>query len=263
VIARSLLLGALACALTGCPPAKGVRNAANVQASDLPNTVTDLNKYIDDQYKQQNGDAMENSLVAVDKALGLESNYETLWRGARAAGWLTDEYPDRRAAYAERGVKYAEQAVALDSKRVEGEYFLGINQGQLARAKNARHLVPKVLEAGKAALAIDPRYDNGGPPRLVGALLAGAPEPPTSVGDLEEGLKTLKQALEIAPKFPLNHLLYADALLKNRDFDGAEREYNVVLNTPPSPQWAARLPKWQKDAESGLVHVRNKRNAPP
>ncbi len=247
--------------LAACPP-KGAVSGATVQASDLPNTVTDLNKYIDDQYKQQRADAIENSLVAADKALALDNNYETLWRGARAAAWLADELPDRREQYAQRGVGYAEKAIALDPKRVEGQYYYGINLGQVAQKKGiggGRELVPKVLDAGKAAAAIDPAFDFGGPLRLVGALRAQAPEPPKSVGDLDDGLDNLKQALKLAPGYPLNHLLYADALLKNKNFDQAESEYNAVRNAPPAPQWAARLEKWKKQAEEGLIHVRNKR----
>lgn len=255
---RRLILALLVSTLAACPM-KGVRNGATVRAAELPGTVTDLNKYADDQYALQTADSVENSLIAVDKAIGLESSYESLWRGARATGWLTDEFPDRRAAYGERGVEYAEKAVALDGKRVEGQYYLGINLGQVARAKNGRSLVPKVLEAGKAAMAADPKFDYGGPLRLVGALLAQAPEPPKSIGDLEEGLKVLKQAIDVAPGYPLNHLLYAQALLRDKNFDGAEREYNMVLNAPAVPQWASRVPKWKKEAEDGLVRVRNAR----
>ena len=76
-----------------------------------------------------------------------------------------------------------------------------------------------------------------------------------SVGDLEEGLKILKQAVDLAPGYPLNRLLYAEALLKDKNFDAAEREYNSVLNAAAAPQWAARLAKWKKEAETGLVHV--------
>jgi tetratricopeptide (TPR) repeat protein len=233
-----------------------------VRASDLPTTVTDLDKYSDDQYKLQVCGSIENSLIAVDKALGIESSYETLWRGARATGWLTEEYPDRRAAYGQRGVEYAQKAIALDPKRVEAQYYYGINLGQVARDKGlggGRELVPKVLEAGRTAVAADAKFDNGGPLRLVGALLAQAPEPPKSIGDLEEGIKTLKQSVDAAPGFPLNHLLYGEALLKDKNFDAAEREFNMVLNAPPSPQWESRLAKWKKDAETGLVHARNSR----
>jgi len=260
VIARPISLIAVVFALAACPPLKGTRSGATVKASDLPSSVTDLIKYADDQYKLGTAEGMENSLAAIDKALGLEpQNYETLWRGARATGWLTDEFADRRVAYGERGVDYADKAIAIDPKRVEGQYYKGINLGQVARAKNGRSLVPKVLEAGKAAIAADAKFDYGGPLRLTGALLATAPEPPTSVGDREEGLKTLKQAIDVAPGYPLNHLLYADGLLKDKNFDAAEREYNTVLNAPPQPQWATRIAKWHKEAEDGLNRVRNAR----
>jgi Tetratricopeptide repeat len=250
VIARSWVVPLLAVALLGCPPQKGpTKTGADVQASDLPTAVADLNHYIDEQHHAQTATAMENALVAADKALGIEKNYETLWRAARACAWLTDE---GRGGFAERGIRYARDAVALDAKRVEGQYWQGVNVGQLAQLKSSTKLVPEVVASAKLAAQADEKYDWAGPLRLLGATFARAPAPPTSVGDLEEGLKILHRAVELAPKHPLNRLFYCDALLRNKDFDAAERECQMVVQAQPAPDWAHRLPDWQKDAEKKI-----------
>ncbi len=250
MIAKSwVAAAALAVMAAGCPPRQPVKSGADVVASDLPTTVSDLNRYIDEQFHAQTQTAMENSLVAADKAIGIDKNYETLWRAARAAAWLTD---DERGGFAERGIQYAREAVGLDGKRVEGEYWLGVNVGQLARLKSSTKLVPEVVAAAKLAAQADEKYDWAGPLRLLGATYARAPAPPTSVGDLDEGLRILHHAVEIAPKHPLNRLFYCDALLRNKDYDAAERECQLVVQTPQAPDWARRLPEWQKDAEKKI-----------
>jgi tetratricopeptide (TPR) repeat protein len=157
----------------------------------------------------------------------------------------------------------AKAAVAADPTRVEGQYYLGTSTGQYTFVKKvkAKELVPKVVEAALAAVKIDERYDYAGPLRLLGAVYSQAPEPPTSVGDHEEGPKLLARAIQLAGSYPQNHLLMADAHLENRNLDQAEREYNTVLSMKPKAEspWASRYPKWEKQAHEGLRRVSNLR----
>ena len=54
-----------------------------------------------------------------------------------------------------------------------------------------------------------------------------------SVGDLDEGIKLLQQAVQLASDYPLNHLLYGEALLADNRRAEAEREFKQVLSAPP------------------------------
>jgi hypothetical protein len=271
--ARGVAL-ALTALLLGCPPAKPPQNpadAAKVTDAELPKDLDGLIKYSDDQYKRNNQEGVSNAMKALTKALELDAkSFEALWRMARAYSWLVDlaaSSTAQAADYAQKGMDYAQKAIAVDGARVEGQYYLGTTIGQYAYAEKVkgRPMVPQVLEAAKKAAAANEKYDHAGPVRLLGSLYAMAPEPPMSVGDHEEGLKILGKAVQMASGYPLNHLLYADGLLNSKDLDQAEREYRIVMNSPESPAWGPFLPKWKHLAEEGLKRVENLRrqqNAP-
>lgn len=252
--------------LGGClhplPPTLG---AATVRAADLPSEPERLIAYADGEFDQQIAARVENSIVALDKALGAGiGSYDALWRAARACGWLSLEYGDskpQRARFAYKGVQYAKAAIKLDGKRVEGQYYLAINTGQWAttRTVGAYPLISEVVKAGKAALAADEHFDHGGPPRLLGTVYAKAPSWPVSVGDSDEALSYLARAVEIAGDYPHNHLLRADALLGDDRLDEAEREFGVVLAAAPLPEWATRLSRWKREAAEGMKKLQRKR----
>jgi tetratricopeptide (TPR) repeat protein len=253
--------------IAGCPPAKPVEHPkplATVKDSDLPEDPAELIKFADAEYKKATPEAMENALKALSKALAKEkTSYEALWRTARVYAWLGDEYTDdaRVAESSQKGIDVAKLAIAADEKRVEGQYYLATCTGQFAFVKKlkAKDLVPLILDAAKKAVSADEKFDHAGPLRLLGSVYAQAPEPPTSVGDHEEGVKLLSRAVQLSNVYPQNHLLLGDALRINDNLDQAEREYQVVLATPPSGKWGAREAKWKQAAEDGLKRVNNKR----
>ena len=196
--------------------------AASVKAEELPESTEELLKYADDQMKKDSVVAAENSLVALEKAIGAHAvtvigrDYDALWRAARACAWLAEDFTDKktREQFAYHGIEYAKAASALEPRRVEGHYYLGINTGLSATTKTitAYNMVPKVRDAAKAALKADEKFDHAGPLRLLGGVFAKAPSWPASIGDVEEGQKYLSRAVKLAPEYPENHLLYGDAL---------------------------------------------------
>ena len=251
--------------LAGClPPSSEVKSGGTLAAADLPAEVPALIKFSDDNYVKQNSTAIGYALSALDKAHGLDGkNYEIEWRGARSAAWLAEDVGDQpvRVKLSERGIEFGTLAVTLDKQRVEGHYYLAIAIGLLATTKTtgATELVPKVFQAGKDALAIDERYDSGGPLRLVGAIYAKVPVWPVSVGDPDEAVKQLRRAVQLYPQYPQNHLLFGDALVADEKLPEAEREYRYVLAFAPRPEWAHKLNAWRKEAEHGLRRIETKR----
>ncbi len=259
---RWVLFAALSLA-AGCPPNKPVETPVTVKDTELPDDPAALIKYADEQMHKQSAEGAVNALAALKKALLKEKTFEVLWRAAYASSWLSEEYQDdaRKKEYAEKGSDYAKQAIALDDKRVEGHYYQGITIGQYAYVKQteARALVPQVLEAAKKAVTANEKFDHAGPLRLLGSLYAQAPEPPTSVGDHDEGVKVLSRAVQLDPNYPQNWLLLGDAQRIAKNLDQAEEAYNRVLAAAPQGSYAHFLPRWQKQAQDGLRKVQNLR----
>jgi tetratricopeptide (TPR) repeat protein len=252
--------------LGGCPPPKpAVTPVATVKDTELPDDPAKLIEYADVEFKKQTVEGVQNALKALEKAALKGKTYDVLWRMARCYSWLADEFDDEKRVeeYSQKGIAAAREAIGLDATKVEGQYYLGTSTGQYAYVKKlkAKDLVPQVLESAKLAAKADERFDYAGPLRLLGSVYAQAPEPPTSVGDHEEGVKVLARAIQLAEHYPQNHLLMAEAQLINRNLDQAEREYQKVINAQPQPDtpWAHRYPKWRQQAEQGLKRVNNLR----
>jgi hypothetical protein len=261
-VTRPHLLFALLCA-AGCATTPVKRPAPTVTDTDLPKDGPGLIAYADAQITKDDPQAIEGSLVAIDHELQLVPNdYEGLWRGARACAWLADEYTDSgtRGQFADRGVKYAKQAIAANPQRVEGQYYLGLTQGLLATTKTlgGRELVPEVVKAAKAAAAIDEKFDHAGPLRLLGSVYSKAPPWPASVGDTDEGVKYLNKAVTIAGDFPQNHLLFGDALVADGKLPLGKKEYGILLAAPPAVPYAHRIVRWRKAANDGLQKIERK-----
>jgi hypothetical protein len=120
--------------------------------------------------------------------------------------------------------------------------------------------VPKVLKAAEAARQADEQFDHAGPDRLIGTLYAKAPPWPASIGDLDEGIKYLEQAVKAAPDYPQNHLHYADALVADCKIADAEKEYGLVLNATIPPEWAQRAERWRAQAHQGMQKAAQKKD---
>jgi hypothetical protein len=260
------MLAAALALVWGCPPDKPPVTPIAVKDQELPEDPAGLIKYADEQMAKHTAQGAVNAIAALKKALLKEKTYETLWRAARAAAWLSDEYEDKdnKRTWAETGMGYAKDAMALEPQRVEGQYYYALTLGQYlfieqSNPTKARQLLPQVLESSKSSVKINEKFDHAGPLRLLGSLYAQAPEPPTSVGDHEEGAKLLSKATQLAPMYPQNWLLLGDAHRINRNLDAAEDAYNRVLAAQPGPEWEHFLPRWQKQAQDGLKKVESLR----
>ncbi len=264
-------LGGLAIAtvlLAGCP-VPPIKSGATVTSEKLPEKVPDLIKYADDIYARPDASSadMENALLALDKATKTDGkSFEAAWKAARATVWLADEFYDdktKRAHFSGHGIEYAKTAMELEPKRVEGHYYSGENIGLSATTKvvGAKFMVPSVRDAAKKAMQLDACFDQGGPPRLLGALYTEAPPWPASIGDPDKGVELLQQALKCGPDYVQNNLLFANALCKAEKYDEAQKQYQLVLAAQARPENQHFLPTWKSRAKKGSEDCEKKKQA--
>jgi tetratricopeptide (TPR) repeat protein len=209
----------------------------------------------------------------IEKAMGLlrESlqlaphNTQALWRAARICYWRADHAGQakdvkKQFAEAEEGITYAKHAIFVDTHSAEGYYYLALSYAMRADASKATglSLVKPMLDALKRADDLDDELDYGGARRVMGQIYMSAPSWPTSVGDLDQAIELLEDAVEDFEDHPENHLVLAEAYKKARRYAAAREHLEIVLAAKPAPDWAPDLPEWQEHARKLLKELPQK-----
>jgi tetratricopeptide (TPR) repeat protein len=130
--------------------------------------------------------------------------------------------------------------------RVEGYYYLAVIKGRRIELAGLTGIgqIKDVESYGLKAAEIDPRFEDGGPFRLLAMLYAKAPPWPTSIGDMDLALEYAKKANAISP-YPMNNLIMAEVLIEAGDYEQARKLLNKVLAAPKSGRWAREGERWR------------------
>jgi tetratricopeptide (TPR) repeat protein len=158
-----------------------------------------------------------------------------------------------RAFLAEQGIAACRLAVARASNSAPAHLYLGLNMGQMARAKKlaALGLVDQMLPEFTRARDLDEHLNYAGPDRYLGLLYRDAPAI-ASVGNRTAARKCLKRAVELAPQYPENRLNLIEAYLEWGERPGASRELQALEAAWPGARanfvgetWAASWADWE------------------
>ncbi|MEL7239459.1 MAG: hypothetical protein AAGK78_11405, partial [Planctomycetota bacterium] len=200
------------------------------------------------------------SLAAANAILASQPHHgEAAWRAARALYLQTYAKPTE-GDHGERTARCLDvSAVATAySKRAEAHYYKALCMGARAKARQIEglDLVPRMEEAGKAALAADQAIVHAGPHRLLGGIYLFAPAWPASIGDLDLALEHLNTAVELAPDWAENHMLLAHALIEDEQFDvgrAALEKAKTLLDCPLASGWRTHWQMMIKELEETIA----------
>jgi tetratricopeptide (TPR) repeat protein len=185
------------------------------------------------------------------------------WHFARACFDLADDATKSsdRAEIAQQGIGVCTEALVKAPDSAPLHYYLGLNQGQLARTRSlgALKLVDQMEIEFTRAIALDASFDYAGPDRTLGVLYRDAPAW-ASIGNRTKARQHLQRALELAPDYPENRLALIESELKWGDrkaarqdlkllqggWSGVRSKYNGPSWTSNWTDWEARLEKIQK-----------------
>jgi tetratricopeptide (TPR) repeat protein len=187
------------------------------------------------------------------------TNAEVAWQFARACfDWAEFATNDtQRADLAQLGIRASRELIARSSNSVQGQYYLGMNLGQLARTRSlgALRLVGQMEAAFKTARTLDEKFDFAGPDRNLGLLYLDAPSG-ISVGDPRKARTHLQRAVELAPEFPDNRLNLAEAHIRWNEFEAARKEVGALdavlsqaRNQFAGDAWAGAWLDWRRRLE--------------
>ena len=188
-----------------------------------------------------------NAVLAVDPA-----HEGAAWRAARALYYLSERASaqDEAARLAARCMDISAVAMKAGTSAA-GFYYGALCMGARAQTRSleAIGLLPQMVAAARTALALDPTVVHAGPHRLLGGIFLRAPAWPTSVGDIDEALTQLDKAAALAPDWPENHLLLAEALEADDRRDEARaalERAEALMDAPKMRAWAAL---WAPDVD--------------
>lgn len=220
----------------------------------LPTTVEALIALADEQVGQPTltADGIDRGLAALERAAGMGGAppFAVHWRLARGYFLLTEQVSLSGAGegYARKGMSHGELAVTQDGERVEGHYYLALNMVKTVEASSEVEKLKPMMKVARRAADIDPAYDSAGPLRLIGKVYMVAPEWPTSVGDRDEAVDTLKKAVSLAPT-PMNRLFLGQAFYHVDDFDKATVHIRRALKAPDLEK------RWRDEGKDYLMRM--------
>ena len=162
------------------------------------------------------------------------NNLTNAWQFAAAAFDVAEIVTNetQRATVAKLGIAASRAAIARDSKSAAAHYYLAMNFGELAAAEApsiaAYKLVHQIEEQFKLAAELDETFDHAGPVRNLGQLYFQAPGWPLSVGSKHKAREWLERAVTLAPDYPENQILLAEAYVKWRQKSEAEKTLQKI-----------------------------------
>ena len=249
--------GALALLLLGCGGVPTAPTGALVltesQPADLPRAADAL--LAEAGRASRDGPAgpdLERALAAAQRVLWDDSSHDGATALAlRAFHYLAVRGDDAGlAAVARRCQPLASRAAAHPAAGAASLHFASVCLGHYAKATDSKDLIAEVLRLATAARASDASVDHGGPDRVLGAVFLRAPAWPVSVGDVDRATDHLEAAVGLAPGWPENQLLLAEAYAEGgRDADAARAlaAAEARLSDPALAPWRA---SWTVMAEA-------------
>jgi tetratricopeptide (TPR) repeat protein len=184
---------------------------------------------------RDNVESLKQAVSVTEKMIARDkTNYEAFWRMAKYSYYLADGEDDesKKSKLIQSAIDAAKKAVALNSARVEGHFWLAATTGELADMKggiSSLGLVKTIRKEFEASLAIDPSYENGAAYLALGQidlnmprLLGGSDR--RGIERLEEGLKSYQSNSELK-------LALAEAYAKKGRKDEARKLLESIITT--------------------------------
>jgi len=158
--------------------------------------------------------------------------------------FITDK--SEKADVAEIGIAAAHRAIDLKHDTAEARFYLGMNNGQLARTRTlgALSLVKHIESNLEKAIEIDAKFQNACPHLYLAILYKNAPGWPASVGNKKKSRANFEKAVQLAPLFPYNRIRHVEALIEWNDEKEARKALKDLKGILPKARERYEGPGW-------------------
>jgi hypothetical protein len=186
-------------------------------------------------------------------------DYDAGWKLARAQYWLgTNGLPQHeRKAALEAGIAAARAAIAANSARPEGHFWLAANMGALAESFGLRQGLKyrgAIRDALETVLQLDPAFQQGSADRALGRWYYKVPG--LFGGDKRKSEAHLRKALAHNPQSVITRFFLAETLLELNRRTEARQELELAIAAPDDPEWAPEDRVFRAQAKALLATLR-------
>jgi hypothetical protein len=185
-------------------------------------------------------------------------DFESAYKLAQARYWLGTNGlppPERRAAL-EAGLAAARAAVAMDSGRPEGHFWMAANMGALAESFGLTQGIKyrgQIKNALLAALKANPAYLDGSADRALGRWYYKVPR--LFGGSNRKSEEHLRKALSYNTNSIITRLFLAETLEDLGRIAEARQEAQAAVDAPFDPDWTPEDRRFKEDAKRMLQRL--------
>ncbi len=217
----------------------------------------DLIAQADEMFLQMSDMNTANKVLELYRlALGkTEDKYQAFWRISRIhyfIGSHTEGKKEMQALFAQ-GVYYGKKAIAAESEKPDGHYWLAVNHGKYGETKGVMKslfLVKPIKKSLNKVIELDRTYEDGGADRVLGRVFFKLPG--LAGGSKDKSMEHLEKSKALGPDDPVTRVYLAETYLAKDKIEEARAELEYVLNMEPDPRWVLGLAQAKAGAEELL-----------
>ena len=177
-------------------------------------------------------------------------DYEAWWRVSRLDSFVARHSSGSGKSRAlNDGISAGKRAVTLQAGRVEGHFWLGVNEGLLAEEGGlleGLRLVDNIRKEMETVVRLNPDYEDGSGLRTLGRVYYRAPF--FKGGDKRRSIRLLEECLSKFPENSLTMLYLADSYIAVGRRAEAHDLLQRVLRLCPDPDYGPELADNQAEA---------------
>ncbi len=230
-------------------PALDARSVIQVPAGDPEALYKD---------RENHASAVKATEIWAARLAANPRDFESAYKLAQARYWLGTNglpQPERRAAL-EAGIAAARAAVAMDSGRPEGHFWMAANMGALAESFGLTQGIKyrgQIKSALLAALKADPAYLDGSADRALGRWYYKVPG--LFGGSNRKSEEHLRKALSYNTNSVITRLFLAETLEDLGRIPEARKEAQAAVDAPLDPNWTPEDRRFKEDAKRMLQRL--------
>lgn len=153
------------------------------------------------------------------------------------------------------GIVYAQKCLKSAPQEPACLYFETLNTGIYIRhhIPNYQRGLKTMVQNCEALIQVRPDFEQAGCYRVLGNIYSQTPSfslnPKNITQDLDKSLGYFREAVKLAPDYPLNRLFLAKILEQTGEIDAAKAELQAFDRLPPG-EMDQDYPDWKKERDA-------------